>query len=316
MARTRLFFATDVHGSEACFLKFLNASRVYKADVMILSGDLSGKLLVPIIEREDGSFETTFMGTHRVVNNDKRIELERLVSKVGSYPYAVSRYEYDELLLRRDRVSGIFEGLIRERLKRWVTLAEERLRGSPAEHYVSGGNDDFPWVDEMLRKSRVFVNGEGEAVRIRGGNEMITCGWSNPTPWDTPRETSEDDLSVRISKIAEKVESMDRCIFNLHAPPRNSDLDICQRLTEELKPIFVGGQPELFNAGSQAVRDCIDSYKPMLGLHGHIHESRGVTQIGRTLCVNPGSEYAETILRGVVLDLESNKVRSHIFTSG
>jgi Icc-related predicted phosphoesterase len=187
VARTRLFYSTDVHGSEACFLKFLNASSVYKADVMVLAGDLSGKLLVPIIEGADGSFEAEFMGTHRVVAGDRRGELEALISKVGSYPYTVSRREYEELLTRHDRVNTIFEGLIRERLDRWVSLAEERLRGSSAEYYVSGGNDDYPWVDDLLRRSKAFTDGEGRVTRIRGGHEMVTCGWSNPTPWDTPR---------------------------------------------------------------------------------------------------------------------------------
>jgi uncharacterized protein len=316
VVRTRLFFATDIHGSESCFLKFLNASRIYKADVMVLAGDLSGKLLVPIIEKGDGSYEATFMGTQRIVAGEKRVELEELIRRVGSYPYLVSQREYEELLGKRDRVNVIFEGLIRERLERWVTLAEERLRGSSAEYYVSGGNDDFLWVDDLLRKSRVFIDGEGERIRIRGGYEMVTCGWSNPTPWDTPRETSEEELFERISRIASDVESIEGCIFNLHAPPFGSDLDNCQKLTEDLRPVFTGGQPELFSAGSRSVRDCVERFKPMLGLHGHIHESRGITQIGRTLCVNPGSEYAETILRGVVIDIDSNKVRSHIFTSG
>jgi hypothetical protein len=316
VARTRLFFATDIHGSEACFLKFLNASRVYKADVMVLAGDLSGKLLIPIVERVDGSYESTFMGVRGIVSGEKLAELEERIRKVGSYPHPMSKPEYDELLSRPERANAIFEGLIRDRIVRWVALAEERLRGASAEYYVSGGNDDYPWVDELLRKSRTFIDGEGSVIRIRGGHEMITCGWSNPTPWGTPRETSEDDLLARISGLASGVESMDGCIFNLHAPPRDSDLDMCQRLNEELKPIFVGGQPDLFSAGSVAVRGCIERFKPMMGLHGHIHESRGMTSIGRTVCVNPGSEYAETILRGVILDLESSRVRSHVFTSG
>lgn len=316
MARTRLYFATDIHGSEACFLKFLNASRVYKADVMVLAGDLSGKLLIPIVERGDGSYDSTFMGVRRVVAGEELAELEQLISRVGSYPYVVSKSEYDELLHRPDQVSEIFQGLMRERLEKWVSLAEERLRGASAEYYISGGNDDFPWVDEVLRKSRTFVDGEGSVIRVMGGHEMITCGWSNPTPWGTPRETSEEDLAERISRIASMVEAMDGCIFNLHAPPFSSDLDNCQRLNDELKPIFVGGQPEYFSAGSEAVRGCIDRFKPMLGLHGHIHESKGMMSIGRTMCVNPGSEYAETILRGVILDIESNRVKSHVFTSG
>jgi Icc-related predicted phosphoesterase len=316
VARTRLFFATDIHGSVTCFLKFLNASRVYKADVMVLAGDLSGKLLIPIVERGDDSYESTFMGVRHVVSEGKRTELEERIRRVGSYPHIMSKNEYDELLRKPERANALFEGLIRERIEKWVTLADDRLRGASAEYYVSGGNDDFPWVDELLKKSQSFTDGEGDVIRIRGRNEMMTCGWSNPTPWGTPRETSEDDLTKKITGLASEVESMDGCIFNLHAPPYDSDLDVCQRLSEELKPIFVGGQPDVFNAGSVAVRRCIEEFKPMLGLHGHIHESRGVAMIGRTTCVNPGSEYAETILRGTILDIENNHVKNHILTSG
>jgi len=65
-----------------------------------------------------------------------------------------------------------------------------------------------------------------------------------------------------------------------------------------------------------AVREAIEKYKPLLGLHGHIHESRGVVNIGRTLCINPGSEYGEGIIRGAIVDLAKDKVLSYQLTSG
>ena len=68
--------------------------------------------------------------------------------------------------------------------------------------------------------------------------------------------------------------------------------------------------------GSSAVRSAIEKHQPLLGLHGHIHESKGFVKIGRTFCVNPGSEYGEGILRGVIIDLEDGKVKNFLLTQG
>lgn len=76
------------------------------------------------------------------------------------------------------------------------------------------------------------------------------------------------------------------------------------------------GQMIMKSVGSVAVREAIEQYQPLIGLHGHIHESRGATRIGRTVCVNPGSEYGEGILRGVIVEIEGDRVRSHQFAAG
>ena len=52
------------------------------------------------------------------------------------------------------------------------------------------------------------------------------------------------------------------------------------------------------------------------GIHGHIHESRGTFKLGKTLCINPGSEYTEGILRGSLIELRGGKVRSQQLTAG
>ena len=68
------------------------------------------------------------------------------------------------------------------------------------------------------------------------------------------------------------------------------------------------------SVGSIAVRAAIEKYQPLLGLHGHIHESRSAQKIGRTLCINPGSEYGEGVLRGILLELSSKGLEDHVFT--
>jgi len=316
MARTRLFFATDVHGSEVCFLKFLNAQKVYKADVLVLGGDLTGKMIVPIMERDDGTYETSFLGMRQILSEEKVGEMEEWIKRVGFYPYKTDRETVERISADSQKLEDLFFRLIVERIGKWIEIAEERLGNKEVEVYISGGNDDPLNVEDLLKSSEAFVYAEGRVVRIHGNYEMITCAWTNPTPWKTPRELSEDELRDKLEAMIVEVRDVQSCIFNTHVPPIDSGLDLCQKLDENLKPIFSGGQPVMFGAGSRALRDAIEKHQPLLGLHGHIHESKGSIRIGRTLCLDPGSEYSEGILRGVVADLEEKRIRGHLFTSG
>jgi hypothetical protein len=92
--------------------------------------------------------------------------------------------------------------------------------------------------------------------------------------------------------------------------------DPAPKLDETFKPVLSGGQMVMAPAGSIAVRDAIKKYQPLAGFHGHIHESKGVASIGRTKCFNPGSEYGEGVLRGLLVDLTENGIKSYLFTSG
>ncbi len=141
---------------------------------------------------------------------------------------------------------------------------------------------------------------------------MISLSWSNPTPWDTPRECGEEELEKKIDGLASQIEDMKSAIFNFHVPPHGTALDEAPALSKDLVP-SVG---KTVSAGSKAVLNVIRKYQPLLGLHGHIHESRGVQKIGRTVCMNPGSEYTEGILRGVIVFLEKKKIKDFMFTSG
>ena len=203
-----------------------------------------------------------------------------------------------------------------ETLRRWVGLAEERLKGKGVKVYMTGGNDDRPEVEEVLKSSTYVIDPEGEVVTLDDGREMLSSGWSNPTPWKTPRECSEEQIAAKLDAMISKVQKMETCIFNLHVPPYDSGLDTCPKLDETLKPVYAGSEIIMMSAGSTAVRTAIEKNQPAVGLHGHIHESRGFVKIGRTLCLNPGSEYTEGILRGVIVELEGKDVRNYLLTVG
>ena len=134
MARhLKLYFATDVHGSDKCFRKFLHASTVYGADAVILGGDVAGKAIQGITRDVDNTYRCTFRGASYALSEGEELTaLEQLISDHGYYPY---RADPGELEAMRDAGSldAIFLTLMRERLTRWMTMADERLRpaGTP-----------------------------------------------------------------------------------------------------------------------------------------------------------------------------------------
>ena len=312
---TRIFFATDVHGSEKCWKKFINAGKFYKADISILGGDLTGKAVIPIVNEGNNIYKVNFLEQEFTLKSKE--ELDEMVYKIvnsGYYPYIVSREELKELSVNQDKVNKIFEQLMIERLENWLKFADEKLRNSKIKAYVCPGNDDPFIIDELIKKSEVIENAEGKVVEIDSYHEMISTGWTNATPWKTFRECSEEELKKKIEEMIQKVNNLKNCIFNLHAPPYASGLDEAPQLDENLKPIY-GGQV-LTPVGSKAVKEAIEKYQPLLGLHGHIHEGKGISRIGRTLCVNPGSSYEEGTLLGAVIDLDKGKIARYMLTTG
>lgn len=321
MMMNRIFYSTDLHGSEVCFTKFVNAAKFYKTNILILGGDLTGKAVAPISEQPDGTFTSSFLGHNWVLKTPKEVDLfEKRIRNSGQYPFRTNLKEMEELSENKSKVDEIYLRLMTETLQRWMKIAEERLKGTSVKMYATGGNDDPLFVEKIIRNSDYVIDPEGEVIQIDKDLEMISCGNANMTPWRCPRDVSEAELEEKIEAMASRVNNMKTCIFNLHCPPINSRLDTCIKLDPSVTPpkpvIDESGNVVLFGAGSSAVRAAIEKYQPLLGLHGHIHESYGAFKIKRTLCVNPGSEYAEGILRGVIVNDSEEKIKSYQFTSG
>jgi len=317
MAITKVFFATDVHGSERVFMKFLNVRLVHEVDVMVLGGDITGKLVVPLVRGPDGSYKTQFLGGQWTAKNEEELaQLEKNIRYNGFYPYRTNPEEAKGLQADKAKVDELFSKLMVETLKKWIGIAEERLKKTGIKCYISPGNDDRFVIDEVLDGSDYIINPEGRVVSISDKYEMISLGFTNPTPWNTARECSEEELASKIEAQASQVKNMENCIFNFHAPPYNSSLDTAAKLDPTLKPVFIGGHPQMIPVGSTAVRDAINKYQPLLGLHGHVHESKRVSKMGRTVCLNPGSDYQEGLLRGTLVMLGDNKVLDYLQISG
>ena len=312
----RILFATDLHGSEAVFRKFLNAVKVYEATVAILGGDLTGKRILPVLATPDGWVASVGGGERRAAGEDELQALVRAIRDLGQYPVVVSEAE---LAVLRDDPAAVevrFAAECHAQVNQWMARAAERFEPVSVPIFVTGGNDDYLSIEPLLDDAPYITNAEGRVVELAPGIEMISSGYGNPTPWKCPRDITEDELAERIDEMAQRVHDPQRVIFNLHVPPHGSGLDICPRLDTSVDPPrpMVG---EEIAAGSTAVRAAIERFAPALSLHGHIHESRGIQRIGRTLCVNPGSEYGEGILRSAVIDfdLDSGDVQAQLLAA-
>lgn len=308
-----VFFATDLHGSEKCFGKFLNAADFYGVDALVLGGDLTGKVLVPIIQRDDGAFETEFLDNLVVVSTEEEVaELEKRIRFNGHYPYRCDQSEFTRMQQDKPYRDECFHNVLQREIERWVTRADERLNGSKPCIAIPG-NDDDDVVGEVLSTAHRLKNGDEKVMRL-GEFQVLSFGYSNPTPWNSPRELGEDELLKRLEAVAQKLEPGRPTLFNVHVPPYNSGLDLAPEIDEEFR-LAGGGTARVVPVGSRSVATFIHEVQPLLSLHGHVHESRGTAKLGRTVCFNPGSEYNVGTLRGVIVRLTDEKVVSHQFVA-
>ncbi len=313
---TRIFFATDIHGSEPCFVKFINAADFYKADILVLGGDITGKQMIAI-EYNGAVYHAHLFGQDWFAQTpDEVAQLEAQIRSNGYYPRIVSPDEMADLEANPDKVDALFTKVMCETVARWVQLAEQRLRGTGVKCFISPGNDDQFDLDRILTGSDVIIYPEGEVVNLDGTHSMASCGYANMTPWHCPRDIGEEELLDRLEAVLAKAADPSHCIFNFHAPPYDSTLDSAPELDANLKAVMVGGQEHIIPVGSRAVRAMIEKYQPIAGLHGHIHECRGAVEIGKTVCLNPGSEYSEGILRGALVNISDGRLLSYQFVSG
>jgi uncharacterized protein len=313
----KLFFVTDLHGSEICWKKFLNAGAFYKADAVILGGDITGKAMVPIVQRPNGSWEASLQDHLETLETSGEVdEFRKRVMNRGYYPIQVSEEEYRALQADADLVDKRFKEVMLDGTERWIAMAEEKLAGTGIRVIACPANDDMFEIDDVLADARVVETGDEDHPIELGGFTMVSMGWTNPTPWDTFREAEEPELAQRIERALTAAGDPSTTILNFHAPPYGSKLDNAPALNPDLT--YVSGGQALRPVGSTAVRDAVRRFQPLLSLHGHIHESRGATKIGGTLALNPGSSYEEGILQAAIVNLDpkKRKVRNYQLVNG
>jgi Icc-related predicted phosphoesterase len=312
----RIFFATDIHGSEICWKKFLNSGEHYKADVVILGGDMTGKALVPIVDDGGGRWHATLLENRNELEGEDAVrEFEEAVQRRGYYPFRTTPEDLAALSASEEKWHALFDQHMIGTVERWMGMADERLAGKGIRVFVCPGNDDQLEIDAVVEAANTVELGEGRVVDI-DGFQLASSGWANRTPWDTYREEDEPDLKKRIDEMLQSVTAEpERTIYSLHCPPYATGLDDAPQLTAEMDLKDAGRST--VPVGSTAVREAIEGHQPALSLHGHIHEARGTTRLGKTLCINPGSSYEQGQLLGAVIDLDGKKkVKKFVLTSG
>jgi Icc-related predicted phosphoesterase len=311
----RIFFATDIHGSEVCWRKFLNAGAFHKADVLIMGGDMTGKAMVPIV-RTNGSWEVTLQDQRQVLTTEDEVRaIEKRISDRGYYPIRLTPEEITAWNADSALVDARFKAEMLGNVERWMALGDERLEGTGIRCIVSPANDDMFEIDPIIAAAKNIELGEANTIPLDGFS-LVSTGWANTTPWHTYRELEEPELRERIDGLVADVPDPKRAIFNFHAPPYGSNLDNAPKLDADMK--YVSGGQALIPVGSKAVRESILAYGPPLSLHGHIHEGKGAVKLGSTLAVNPGSSYEDGVLQAAIVDLDEKKgtVKRYLLING
>jgi Icc-related predicted phosphoesterase len=230
-----------------------------------------------------------------------------VVRRSAAYPYRTTADEWSSIAADAQAEEQLFGRLAAELIAEWITLAEDRLRGTGVRCLIGAGNDD-PWSIDGVLESAEFVEVPDWRVLDLDGFALYTVGDATTTPWNSPRELTEDAYAAKLAMyVVGSDDNFERAIFNLHVPPYVSGLDNAPAINERFEVQYAAGEPIMRPVGSTAVRAAIEKYQPLLGLHGHVHESPGAVRLGKTLCVNPGSDYGANLLRGALLTLDRRK---------
>lgn len=313
----RILYGSDFHGSDVVFRKFLNAAVQYQANALVIGGDVTGKAMVPIVNKGDSVYEGYLFGRAETVRTKEEIEkLKKTISNVGFYPIVLEQDEANALEKDPELMSKRFEKEMCQRVREWLTLADQFLTPKKMTLYFMPGNDDSFSIDKVIKEFPNIKNPDMTSFPLDNDHEILGCSYANMTPWACVRDLEEPDLQNKMDELGKMVKNPETAIVVLHVPPISSNLDTCPALDKNLKIITSGGQVLMKSAGAQASRNFIEKVQPLLGLHGHIHESPGYTYIGRTLCINAGSEYVESILKAAIINIEGPKVKGHILISG
>ncbi len=316
MKMVRILYGSDFHGSEAVFRKFLAAGIQYKANALMVGGDVTGKAMVPVIHQGQGRYEATLFGDDKTASTPEELQaVQKAISQVGFYPIVLEKDEAEELESDPAKMGARFEQEMCNRVREWMKLADENLTPRKMTLYFMAGNDDLYSIDEVIKEFPAVHNPDMQHLEIEGGYELVGLSNANLTPWLCARDVEEAEITRKLDELAALIQKPERTVAMIHVPPFDSTLDTCPDLDPNLKIITQGGQVVMKSAGSPAVKAFITKVQPMLTLHGHIHESPGHVRSGRTLMINAGSEYAEGIMKAAIINLEDDRVKGHMLIS-
>jgi len=276
---------------------------------------MTGKAIIPIIAQGGDKYKVTLLEQESILEGQEAVDqMAATIQNRGYYPFVTTPDEVNEISSTSGKSDALFLDMVLATLNRWMDYADNKLAGTGIRCYVCPGNDDVFEIDAAIAASKSVRSVEGKVIELDEHHEMVSSGWTNPTPWDTHREEPDEKLLARIEAVIALAKNPSKAVFNLHAPPYGSGLDDAPELTKDLRPAYAGRS--LVPVGSKSVLAVIDKYQPLLGLHGHIHEGKGTRKYKKTLCINPGSMYEQGVLHGAIVELKPNKVGNYVLTTG
>jgi uncharacterized protein len=312
MAITRYLFASDLHASELAFRKFISVALQYKVNVAV-TDEVTGKFIIPALKQKDGSVQFQFRDeTVTAKSEAERKSEENKAANVGNYVYYCTAEEYEEMKGKNEALDALFKQMVSDRLRHWTAFAEEKLKGKVDAVIMMPGNDDEPYIDDVLAESKWVLNPDGKVIKLLG-NEVLSMGLANMTPWKCPRDVEENVLEEHLEKLSSQITDWQHAIVITHCPPYDTKIDKAPKLDEKFNVVYSGGAPVMIPVGSTSVRKMVEKYQPLLGLHGHLHEGKGIDHIGRTTLINSGSEYYKGLLSAALVNIEDDKIKGYMF---
>jgi len=313
----KIFFSVDAHGSTEVWKKWLNVCPTHNPDALMLCGDLTAKSLVPIIKKGNKYVCHYFDKKWNLETEEEISKMESRLASVGVLSLRCTEAEVAELQADEAKVTQLIHDAILARMEEWLDLLVERVDTRKVKVVAMPGNDDNLDIDAIIKSyENQGVIYPLDRVIDLGGHELISMADATPTPWDTPREKPEEELEKEIERLVQQLKNPRQAIFNFHMPPYGTSLDKAPELTKDLRIKSDLSTILLAHVGSKAVRAALEKYQPLLGLHGHIHESDAYEKLGETVIINPGSEYEKGILRGCVIEIIEGQVDNYLRISG
>lgn len=298
MAAVGLLFASDFHGDEGSWRAFLRTGARLGAGVLVYGGDYT-PYSVAIGPFAGGAAEVSPLRRRC----HAQMTPPALVERYRASGVAAALVDADTLVELEGSVAGdrrAWHAFVARRteaqLRRWCALAAAVLPPAALLAVVPGNHDPLQ-LDDLLRRQSGLCFLDGDVCPLPGGFSLLGVGWTNRTPLRSPRECDEDELRARIAAAAAAVPDPDAAVFCLHCPPAATRLDRARPRGREAGHV-----------GSTAVRQAIEAYQPLLSLHGHIHESAGQDHLGRTVCLNPGSQAPRGADQGYLVQLRRGEV--------
>lgn len=275
-----------------------------RVNYLILAGDISGKFTISAVCQKSGDYLVRRSNLPDRVISAADFEVARRDFGNRGYYVLVTDIQGESAL-------PLLESQARtKRIRQWIDLARAELEPIGAKLLTIPGNDDAADVVDALAQSTWARDLDGK-LYAENGYAFVGFGYSNPTPWETPRELSERQIRERLESTSRLMNGHAHKIAVIHVPPFGIGLDLAPEVVRDPDGTFRTIPGNSVPVGSVEVAKFVESEQPLIVASGHCHDSAGYVYAGRSLCLNPGSAFQLGILHASLVVLEGGRVLGH-----